>query len=167
MSFLLKLDNTCKVCHYCQKKKQVVKVIWQKATSLLHTDGSLYTLKWATPCPPPKKIASSHWDLDPHPTHGSLGPPESTTQMASGLVQPLLQGSRLCSQTDRPTIGHMRSTVMQPKKYICQKWLKLTYFGYSVKSLIFKSNDWCSQVLKHLLSRMCLDEYSGTKILMT
>jgi len=41
-------------------------------------------------------------DLDPHLTHGSLGPPESTTQTASRSVQPFLQGSRLW-QTDRQT----------------------------------------------------------------
>jgi len=29
------------------------------------------------------KIAPSHKDLDPHLTHGSLGPPESISQTAS------------------------------------------------------------------------------------
>jgi len=38
----------------------------------------------------------------PHLIHGSLGPPESTTQMASRLVQAFLQGS-LVWQTDWPT----------------------------------------------------------------
>jgi len=32
-------------------------------------------------------------DLDPNLIHGSLGPPESSTQTASRSVQPFLQGS--------------------------------------------------------------------------
>jgi len=39
-------------------------------------------------------------DLDLHITHGSLGPPESSIQMASWSVQPFLQGS-LVWQIDR------------------------------------------------------------------
>ena len=41
----------------------------------------------------PIKIAHSHGDLNPHLMHGSLGPPESSTQTASWSVQPVLQGS--------------------------------------------------------------------------
>jgi len=41
-------------------------------------------------------------DLDTHLTHGSLDPPDSSTQTASWSVQPFLQGS-LVWQTDQPT----------------------------------------------------------------
>jgi len=55
-----------------------------------------YTLKWAVPSPQ-KTLALSHGDLDRH-LHGSLGPPEFSTQTASWSVQPFLQG--LLWQTD-------------------------------------------------------------------
>jgi len=41
-----------------------------------------------TPLPLPFKIAPSHGGSGPHLIHGSLGPPESSTQMASRSVQP-------------------------------------------------------------------------------
>jgi len=44
-------------------------------------------------CPFPLKIAQSHGDLDSYVIHGSLGPPESSTQTASRSVRPFLQGS--------------------------------------------------------------------------
>jgi len=61
-----------------------------------------YTLQWDALFP--LKIAPSHGDLYPHLIHGSwiLGPPESSTQTASGSVQPFLQDS-LVWQTGRPT----------------------------------------------------------------
>jgi len=45
----------------------------------------------------------------PHLICGFLGPPKSTTQTASRLVQPFLQGS-LVWQTDRPSysVGNNR-----------------------------------------------------------
>ena len=48
-------------------------------------------------------------DLDPHVIHGSLGPLEPTTQTASRLVRPFLQGSLLLL-TDRPrySVGNNR-----------------------------------------------------------
>jgi len=54
-----------------------------------------YTVQWATPSP--LKIAPSHpmGDVNPHLIHGSLGPPESSTQTASQLVRPFLRGSLL------------------------------------------------------------------------
>jgi len=58
-----------------------------------------YTLQWDAPSP--LKIVPSHVDLDPHLIHGYLGPPESSTRMASRSVRPFLQGS-LVGQTDRP-----------------------------------------------------------------
>jgi len=58
------------------------------------------TLQWDTPSP--LKIAPSHGGSGPHLIHGSLGPPESSTQTASQLLQAFSQGS-LVWQTDRPT----------------------------------------------------------------
>jgi len=60
-----------------------------------------YTLQWDAHSP--QKICPFLWgDLNPHPTHGPLGPPKSSTQTASRSVQPFLQGS-LVWQTDRQT----------------------------------------------------------------
>jgi len=50
-----------------------------------------YTLRWATPFL--SKLPLCMGDMDIHLIHGSLGPPESTTQTASRSVQPFLQGS--------------------------------------------------------------------------
>ena len=50
----------------------------------------------------PIKIAPSHGGLGPYLIHGSVGPPESTTQTASRSMQPFLLGS-LVWQTDRQT----------------------------------------------------------------
>jgi len=64
-----------------------------------------YTLQWDAPflpenCPFP-------WgDLNPHLTHHSVGPPESSTKTASQSVQPFLQSSLVWQtdlQTDRQT----------------------------------------------------------------
>jgi len=52
-----------------------------------------YTVQWDAPFP--LKIAHSHGDVDSHLIHGSLSPPESSTQTASQSVQPFLQGSLL------------------------------------------------------------------------
>jgi len=59
-----------------------------------------YTLQWDAPFPP-KNCPFPLGHLDPHLIHGSLGPPKSSTQMASRPVQPFLQCS-LVWQTDRP-----------------------------------------------------------------
>ena len=55
-------------------------------------------------------------DLDPHVIHGSLDPPESSTQTASRSVQPRLQGSLTDHSTRSVTIGriYVGSTAMQP-----------------------------------------------------
>jgi len=65
------------------------------------TAKCLYTVQWAS-LPPPLKIATSHGGCGPHPylIYGSFSPPESSTQTASRLLQPFLQGS-LVWQTDR------------------------------------------------------------------
>jgi len=42
---------------------------------------------------PPSKLSFPMGDLDPHLIHGSLGPPEFSTQTAPRSVQPFLQGS--------------------------------------------------------------------------
>ena len=55
------------------------------------TAGCPYTLQWVPLSP--SKLPLPMGDLDPHLTHGSLGPPKSLTQTASRSVQPFLQGS--------------------------------------------------------------------------
>ena len=63
-----------------------------------------YTLQWDAHFPP--KFAPSHGGI------WTLGPPESSTQTASRSVQPLLQGSRLTSVTDRQTDHATRSVTV-------------------------------------------------------
>jgi len=67
-----------------------------------------YTLLWAAPFPP--KLLLPMGDLDTHLTHGSFGSPESSTQIASWLVQQFLQGSLLRQTTDGPwySVGNNR-----------------------------------------------------------
>jgi len=70
----------------------------------------------------PLKIAHSHGDLDSHLIYGSLGPPKSSTQMASWSWQTDRLTKRLTDrQTDRPLYSvcnnrpHLQcSTVMRP-----------------------------------------------------
>ena len=68
--------------------------------------------------PPPflLKISPSHKGSEPHLIHGSLGPPESSTQTASRLVEPFLQGSLLW-QTGRPT-DHAAQSVTIGRIYV-------------------------------------------------
>jgi len=73
----------------CSLYEQVVNGIWHKAASPSHTDGLVQS--YSPGC------ANVH----PHLTHGSFGPPQSTSQTASRSVQSCLQGSRSW-QTDRP-----------------------------------------------------------------
>jgi len=91
-----------------------------------------YTLEWATL--PPSKLLLPMGDVDPYVIHGSLSPPESSTQTASWLVQPFLQGS-LVWQTDRQTtllgsvtIGRICvcTTVMRPNKNMNCKNVQFT-----------------------------------------
>jgi len=70
-------------------------------------EGSLYTLQWAAFFP--LKIAPSHGSyMDPHLIHGSLGPPEPTTQTVSRSVQAFCRvhytvtDRQIDQQTDRP-----------------------------------------------------------------
>jgi len=71
--------------------------------SHFHTGDCRVSLYFTIWCPFPRwKLLLCMGDLDPHLIHGSLGPPESSTQMASRSVQPLLQGP-LVWQTDRQT----------------------------------------------------------------
>jgi len=73
-------------------------------------------------CPsPPKNCPFSRRDLDAHVIHDSLGPPESSTQTASRLVQPFLQGSLVWQtdrQTDRPTDHATQSVTIGRITYI-------------------------------------------------
>jgi len=64
------------------------------------TAASPYTLQWTVPFP--LKIALLHEGSRRHLIHGSLGPPEFTTQMVSPSVQRFLQGSQMW-QTDKQT----------------------------------------------------------------
>jgi len=52
------------------------------------------TLQWAGKVPP--KIAPYPWGSGTHLTHGTQGPPESSSQTASRSVQPFLYGPK-CS----------------------------------------------------------------------
>jgi len=108
-----------------------VKVIWRKAAShpswrrihLFHAGDNATTAQpvdelicrhegrgvTSRPAWPfPSKLPLPTGDLDLHLIHGSLGPPESSTQTASRSVQPFLQGS-LVWQTDRQTDHATRS----------------------------------------------------------
>jgi len=107
---------------------------------------------------PPKKLAPSDGDLDPHLIHGSLGPSESSTPTASRSVQLFLQGS-LVWQTDRQTnrqttdrstdyatpsvtIGrtYVCSTAMQPNKnkiHLHASYCSFLHFLVNVSSTQF------------------------------
>jgi len=97
-----------------------------------HSKVSLYFRMGHSP--PPSKLLLHMGDVDPYVIHGSLSPPESSTQTASWLVQPFLQGS-LVWQTDRQTtllgsvtIGRICvcSTVMRPNKNMNCKNVQFT-----------------------------------------
>jgi len=60
----------------------------QMASRLVRTCDRRVSLYFAMGHPFPLKITASHGDLDPYLIHGSLGPPKSSTQMASRSVQP-------------------------------------------------------------------------------
>jgi len=63
-----------------------------------------------TMSPLPLKIAHSHGGSGPHLIHGSLGPPKSSIQTASGTVQPFFAG--ITSVTDRKTDHAARSVTI-------------------------------------------------------
>ena len=75
----------------------------------------------------PSKLPLPMWGSGPPHVTCGMWPPESSTQTASGSVQPFLQGSPVSQtnrQTDRPryssiTIGriYVRSTAMRPNNY--------------------------------------------------
>jgi len=108
------------------------------------TAVSCYTLKWATISP--HKIAPSHEGSGPHLIHGSLGTPESSTQMASRLVQPFYRAHYCGRPTDHSTrsvtIGriYIRSTAMQPKKGRDSKVRTFSKFIYFLKILSHTSS---------------------------
>ena len=79
--------TTTVVSKNCQ---QVVKVIWEKAASPPHMDGSIIFARW-------RQCAA-------HP-HASFGPPVSTTQTASRSIQQLCRAHDCDRTTDRPTNG--------------------------------------------------------------
>jgi len=68
----------------------------------------------------PSKLPITMRDDDLHLIHGSLGPPESSTQTASWSVEPFLQGSLLWQtdkQTNRPhySVCNDRPTYVVPR----------------------------------------------------
>ena len=136
----------------------MVNVIWHKAASPPHTDGSVVFVRLRQ-CAPhlvayipfgirtalsisirpsgpvlgrprfrPQSCPFTCGDLDPQVIHGSLVPPDSTSQTASRSVQPFLPGSRSCQtdrQTDKPRYSvcnnrpHLTNAAMRPK---CVCW---------------------------------------------
>ena len=68
------------------------------------------TLQWGATFSP--KLPLPMKDRGHHLMHGTYGPPESASQMASGSARPFLRGIWTCYQTDRQTtiicvaIGH-------------------------------------------------------------
>jgi len=91
-------------------------------------------------CPSPSKLPLPKGGSGPHLIHGSLGPPKSTTQKVSRLVQPFLQSSQPWEtdrQTDHITVSVtvgcicVRSTAMRPNNrsvkcnHKCFFWITL------------------------------------------
>jgi len=62
-----------------RSRKSGLEVIWHKAASLPHTDGSLVFIRWR--------------QCAPHLMHASFGPPASTSKVASRSVQLFLHRS--------------------------------------------------------------------------
>ena len=82
-------------------------ILLGSAVSAQITAECAYAVQWDAPFP--LKFAPSHGGSGPYLIHGSLGPPESSTQTASRSVQPFLQGS-VVWQTNRPlySVGNNR-----------------------------------------------------------
>ena len=62
--------------------------------------------------PFPSKLPLPWGDVDSHLIHGSLGPPESSTQMTSQSVQPFCRAHYCDRQTDRLTDHATRSVTI-------------------------------------------------------
>jgi len=81
---------------------------------------------WTWAAPSPLQNCPFPWGIWTHLIHGSLGPPEITTQMASRSVQRFLQGSRSW-QTDKPRYNicnnrpHLASAAMQPNNTLYKR----------------------------------------------
>jgi len=91
-------------------------------------------MSWAEPFP--LHIAPKHGVSGLHLIHGSLGPPESTSQTMSSSVQPFLRGSRrreLTIVTDRPTTDHATLSVTIGRIYVlrCNLIIYTTLFTIS------------------------------------
>jgi len=107
-----------------------------------------YTLQWDARFPPILPLPMG--DLDPRLIHGFLGPPESSTQMASRSVQPFFAELTIVTDhaTRSVTIGriYVRSTAMRPNNnnwFGCKSAGRLLsactidiYYYYSVRKLI-------------------------------
>jgi len=95
------------------------------------------TLHWASTSP--LKITPCHREIwTPHLTYGSLGPPVSSTQMASRSVQPFLQGSLLWDI----------SGMMQDTNIVNCRSLRKEHVACGIKWRHFR-------LLSRLLHRLC------------
>jgi len=87
---------------FCTSARHRTVIPCDSTAFLFHSSPqSPYTLQWATPSP--VKITPSRKGSGPHLMHGSLSPPEPTTQTASGSVHPFCKAHDCERQTDRPT----------------------------------------------------------------
>jgi len=96
---------------------------------------------------PPSKLPLSMGGSGPHLIHGFLGPPESTTQMASQSVQPFLQDS-LVWQTDRPT-DHATPLVTIGRIYVYCTAMRPNNNNnnnYSAEKMILRFSVHCSSI---------------------
>ena len=90
----------------------------------------------------PKNCPFASGNLYPHLIHGSLIPPDPTTQTASRLVQLFLQGS-LLRQTNRPTnhatwsvrTGYKRSTAMRSNNNPSFRTIQVSWYQKNIHSL--------------------------------
>jgi len=81
--------------------------------------------------PFPLKIARSHGDVDPHLIHGSLGPPEASTQTVSRSVQQFCRAHY--TVTDRPTdrqTMHATWSVTTGRIYVVRRFCLMTVIAF-------------------------------------
>jgi len=90
------------ICNSFSPCKPITQMAYWLVQLFLHSSPQSVPILYNGPLPSPLKIAPSHGGSGPHLIHGSLSPPEPTTQIASRSIQPFLQGSQLW-QTDRQT----------------------------------------------------------------
>ena len=119
------------------------------ASVVLHSSGQRVAILDNRPPVFPVKLPLLMGDLEPHLIHGSLHPPESSTQTASPSVESFSQGSILWQtdrQTDRPrySVGNNRPHL---HTYYCDA--AYTHFYSSVRS-------WLERWRQHRSCHYCL-----------